>query len=128
MYYYLSSFLCISVFINFTHHVAFLCHSGKYKDFVPSIYPFNKPEEGWCWPAEILQQRLCSRCLDQPLQQYIFYKENGRLQIAIKCETHKKTKTQETRAESSNNKANTCIIDLGQRKSVAPGPCCSEPD
>ena len=37
-----------------------------------SIYPFNKPEEGWCWPAEILQQRLCSPCLDQPLQ-YIFY-------------------------------------------------------
>ena len=97
MYYYLSSFLCIFVFINFTHHVAFLCHSGKYKDFVPSIYPFNKPEEGWCWPAET-------------------------------CETHKKTKTQETRAESSNNKANTCIIDLGQPKSVAPGPCCSEPD
>ena len=27
---------------------------GKYTDFVPSIYPFNKPEEGWCWPAEIL--------------------------------------------------------------------------
>ena len=46
--------------------------SGKYKDLVTSIYPFNKPEEGWCWPAEILQQRLCSRCLDQPLQ-YIFY-------------------------------------------------------
>ena len=21
---------------------------------IPSIYPFNKPEEGWCWPAEIL--------------------------------------------------------------------------
>jgi len=28
--------------------------SGKYKDFVLSIYPFNKPEEGWRWPAEIL--------------------------------------------------------------------------
>ena len=69
MYYSLSSFLCISVFI--THH-PFYVISGKYKDLVTSIYPFNKPEEGWCWPAEILQQRLCSRCLDQPLQ-YIFY-------------------------------------------------------
>ena len=28
--------------------------SGEYKDLVRSIYPFNKPEEGWCWPAEIL--------------------------------------------------------------------------
>ena len=26
----------------------------NYKDLVTSIYPFNKPEEGWFWPAEIL--------------------------------------------------------------------------
>ena len=24
--------------------------SDKYKDLLTSIYPFNKPEEGWCWP------------------------------------------------------------------------------
>jgi len=36
------------------HHAAFNVICGKYKDLVTSIYPFNKPDEGWCWPDEIL--------------------------------------------------------------------------
>ena len=34
--------------------VDFILPPLKHKDLVASIYPFNKPEEGWCWPAEIL--------------------------------------------------------------------------
>ena len=75
MYYYLPIFYAFPFLLILHITQPFYVISGKYKDHVTRIYPFNKREEGWCWPAEILSQRLCSRCLDQPLQHIFCYPE-----------------------------------------------------